>query len=254
MEALSSHMCFLKSKASWLTAPLLWLAGNLILILIWSVTTPEWIRAHFDNNGASPVELATVGLFFFQIGFLWILPPMRRGWQRTFWLADFSLLTFFAICRELDWHKLLVTASGLPGATHGTPFKLKFLTNPNNPLSDRIIVAGCFVLVGVLCVGTLLYFLRRLLSGLFKFHPVCWSIGFFGGTLILIQIVDRLPAVVRHTFGIRISDHLHALTTALEEGQELLLPVFIILAVMQAHFIYNTTPSDGDALATFKDL
>ncbi len=247
-------MCLLKSKASWLTAPLLWLAGNLVLILIWSLTTPEWITAHFDNKGASPVESSTVCLLFFQIGFFWLLPPMLQVWQRPLCLADFSLLTFFAICRELDWHKLLVIASGLPGATRGTPFKMPFLTNPNNPLTDRLIVAACFVLVGVLCVGTLLFFLRRLLSGLFKFHPVCWSIGFFGGTLILIQIVDRLPAVVRHTFGIRISDNLHALTTALEEGQELLLPVFIILAVMQAHFIYNHAPCDGDALVKFKDM
>ena len=247
-------MCLLKSKASWLTVPLLWLVGNLVLILIWSVTTPLWITAHFDMKGASPVESATVGLFFFQIGFFWLLPPMRQGWQRPLWLADFSLLTFFAICRELDWHKLLVTASGLPGATRGTSFKMKFLTNPNNPLTDRLIVAACFLLVGVLCIGTLLFFLRRLLNGLFKLHPVCWSIGFFGGTLILIQIFDRMPAILRNKFGIHISDNLHALTTTLEEGQELLLPLFIIIATIQAHFIYNPAPSDSVPLTRFKEL
>jgi len=237
-----------------MSAPLLWLAGILILVAIWSVTTPEWVTAHFDNDGASPVESVTVGLFFFQIGFLWLLPPMRPGWQRPLWMADFSLLTFFAICRELDWHKLLVSASNLPGATHGTPFKMKFLTNPHNPLGDRIIVAVCFALVLGLFAGTLFYFIRRLLTGLFKLHPVCWTIGFFGGTLILIQIVDRLPADLRHAAGFRISDHLHALTTVLEEGQELLLPLFMILAIMQAHFIYNDAPADSAPLARFKDL
>ena len=247
-------MCLLKSKASWLTAPLLWLAGILVLIFIWSVTTPEWITAHFDNKGASPVESATIGLFFFQIAFLWLVPPVRPGLLRPLWLADFSLLTFFAICRELDWHKLLVTASNLPGATRGTPFKMRFLTNPNNPLADRLIVAACFALVIVLCAGTLLYFLRRLLVGLFKFHPVCWSMGFFGGTVILIQIVDRLPAVLRNDFGIRISDSLHALTTTLEEGQELLLPLFVVLAVIQAHFIYDNDASGCVPLARFKEL
>ena len=247
-------MCLIKSQHSWLVAPLLWLTGVLFLILIWSLATPEWIVTHFDQHGASPVESATIGLFFAQIACLWLLPPMRPCRQRPLWLADFSLLTFFAISRELDWHKLLVTVSNLPGATHGTPFKMKFLTNPNNPLSDRLIVLACFALVIVACGGTLLYFLRRLLTGLFKLHPVCWSMGFFGGTCILIQIVDRLPAVLRHNFKITISDHLHALTTALEEGQELLLPLMVILAIIQAHFIYNDDEADKAPLAKFKDL
>ena len=247
-------MCFLKSKHSWLAAPLLWLTAIIVLTAIWAAAAPEWIQLHFNQDGASPVEVATVGLFFFQMGFLWLVPPMKPGWKRTLLLADFSLLTFFAICRELDWHKLLVKASNLPGATHGTPFKMKFLTNANNPLLDRLIVAACFAAVILLCAGTLLYYLPRLLKGLFRLHPVCWSIGFFGGSIILIQIVDRLPAVLRHGSGIHISDSLHALTTALEEGQELLLPLFIIIAVLQSHFIYNSDPSDGAALEKFRDL
>lgn len=241
-------MCFLRSKQSWLAAPVLWLAGISVLLATWVLASPECIQFHFDQDGHSPVELATVAFFFFQIGFLWLVPPMAPGRWRTLLLADFSLLSFFAICRELDWHRLLVTVSNLPGATHGTPFKMRFLTNPNNPLADRLIVAACFVAVIALCAGTLLYYLRRLLKGLFTLHPVCWSIGFFGGTILLIQVFDRLPAVLRHTFGIQISDSLHALTTVLEEGQELLLPLFIILAILQAHFIYNDAPSERAAL------
>ncbi len=247
-------MCFLKSKHSWLAAPLLWFAGVFALVLTWAVATPEWIRLQFDQDGRSPVELVTIGLFFFQLAFLWVVPPMRPGARRTLWLADFSLLTFFAVCRELDWHKLLVTASNLPGATRGTPFKLKFLTNPVNPLADRLLVAACFLVVIALLGGTLLYFLPRLVKGLLRLHPVCWSIGFFGGSIILIQIVDRLPAVLRNDHGIRISDSLHALTIALEEGQELLLPLFVILAVLQAHFIYNNAPADSAPLAEHQEL
>lgn len=247
-------MDFLKSKHAWLAAPLLWLAGVSALVLVWALATPEWIQAHFDHDGASPVEVATIGLFFFQMGFFWLVPPMRASRLRPLWLADFSLLTFFAICRELDWHKLLISASNLPGATRGTPFKMKFLTNANNPLADRLIVAACFAVVILLCAGTLLYFLRRLLTGLFKLHPVCWSMGFFGGTIILIQITDRLPAVLRKDLGIRISESLHALMTALEEGQELLLPLFVVIAVLQAHFIYNNERTDSAPLDRFRGL
>ena len=247
-------MNLLKSKHSWLAAPVLWLVGVLALLLTWALATPEWIAFHFDNDGASPVESATVGLFFLQAAFFWLVPPMRAGKWRTFWLTDFSLLTFFGICRQLDWHKLLISASDLPGATCGTPFKMRFLTNSANPLGDRLIVAACFAVVIVFCVGTLLFFLRRLLTGLFKLHPVCWSIGFFGGTLIPIQITDRLPSVLRKDFGIHISDNMHALTTTLEEGLELFLPLFIILATLQAYFIYNNDAADSAPLERFKEF
>ncbi len=246
-------MCFLKSKYSWLTAPLIWLTGCTALIVVWACCTPETISLTFDQDGHSPIEMATIGLFFFQLAFLWLIPPMRPGRHRTLFLTDFSLLTFFAICRELDWHKLLVAPQTLPGTTHGTPFKMKFLLNANNPLSDRIIVALCFVVVLGLCGGTLAYYLPRLWKGLFAFHPVSWTIGFFGGTIILIQIVDRLPAMLRHNFGIRITAVQQALTTALEEGQEMLLPILIIVAVLQAHFIYNNAPEDSAALRQFSD-
>lgn len=247
-------MCFLKSRHAWLAAPLLWLSGVALLTALWFVSAPEFIQANFDQDGHSPVELATVALFFFQLGFFWLVPPMKPGLRRTLLLTDFSLLTFFAICRELDWHKLLVKASQLPGATSGTPFKMKFLTNPNNPLADRLVVAACFALVIALCGGTLLYYIRRLLKGLFKLHPVCWSMAFFGGTIILVQVVDRLPAILRHDAGIRISDRWHALTTALEEGQELMLPLLVILAILQAHFIYNNEAADSEPLARHRDL
>jgi hypothetical protein len=249
-------MPFLKSKHSWLAAPLLWLAGVLALLLTWALATPEWIQFHFDNDGISPVESATIGLFFLQIGLLWLVPPMRPGWQRPLWLADFSLLTLFAVCRELDWHKLMVHASGLPGATTGTAFKMRFITNPANPLGDRLLVVACFAVVILACGGTLLFFLRRLLTGLFKLHPVCWSMGFFGGTVILIQLADRLPSVLRTKHHIILSDSLHALSTVLEEGQELLLPLFVILAILQAHFIYVSGAGADDAapLERFKTL
>ena len=247
-------MDILKSKYSWSVAPLIWLVGMAVLFLICAIATPEWIQTHFDDDGNSTIEVVTVGLLFFQIGFFWLVPPMRASRSRPFWLTNFSLISFFAICRQLDWHRLLIAPSNLPGATRGTPFKMRFLTNPVNLLSDRLIVAACFVVVILVCGGTLLYFLRRLWTGLFKLHPVSWSIGFMGGTLILIQIADRLPAVFRKNFGIRLSDSMYALMTALEEGQELLLPLFVIVAVLQAHFIYNNDRPDDDPLARFREL
>ena len=244
----------LESKGAWLAAPILWLLAITILPLIWLFATPEQINAYFNNDGFSPVESATIGLFWLQIALFWLLPPMSPQPRRAFWLADFSLLTFFAICRELDWHKLLVSVSNLPGATHGTPFKMRFITNSHNPFADRLIVLFCFILVLGLCGLTLAYFLPRLLRGLWALHPVCWSLGFLGGTLMLSQFADRLPAILRNKFDVQLSENLRALFIALEEGMELLLPLFVILAVLQAYFIYNNAPRKTLPLERFKTM
>lgn len=240
-------MSIFKSRYAWLTAPAIWLTGIITLIIFWYLNTPEWITLHFDQDGASPVEAATIGFFFLQIGMMWLLPPMRKGRSRWFWLTVFTIITMIAIARELDWHKLLVPVSTLPGGTTGTFFKMRFLTNSSNPLSDRLIVLLCFTVTIALCVGTLLYFILRLLKGLIRFHPVCWSIAFVGGTTILILFFDRMPSILHKKLGITLSDKTSSLFSVLEEGQELLLPLFVILAIIQAHFIYvNHSETDKD--------
>lgn len=235
-------MHVLKSSRSWLAAPVLWIAGVVALLLVWALNYPcpePWIRRYFDNDGCSCVEAATIAFFFLQLAFIWLFPPMARGGRRIFWQTAFSLITLAAVCRELDWHKALVDVSAIPGATAGTPFKMRFLTNPANPLGDRLLVLACFVLVITLCGGTLLYFLPKLWKGLFRLQPVCWSVAFLGGTCILVQAVDRAPSVLRKKFGIVLSDPVRSLLSVLEEGQELLLPLFVMLALVQAYFLYG---------------
>lgn len=235
-------MHVLNSPRSWLAAPVLWFSGVVALLLVWALNYPcpeSWIQCYFDNDGCSFVEAVTIGFFFLQIAFIWLFPPMAKGMRRVFWQVVFSLITLIAICRELDWHKAMIDVSAIPGATTGTPFKMRFLTNPANPLGDRLLVLSCFVLVIALCGGTLLYFIRKLWKGLFKLHPVCWSIAFLGGTCILVQIVDRAPSVLRKKFGILLSGPAQSLLSVLEEGQELLLPLFVMLALVQAYFLYG---------------
>jgi len=233
-------MCFIKSKYSWLTAPILWLSGIVILLIINFCQTPEWIQENFDRHGHSTVEIATVALLFFAIFFLWILPPVSlKPLKGKLLTANFSIITFIAICREMDWHKAMITPSNLEGATRGTPFKMRFLTNSINPLPDRLLVLFWFTVVIVICAVTLIWYIRPLLKGLLKFHPVCWSIAFLGGACILINIFDRMGSVLRKHFDIKTSEGFQSFGTVMEEGQELLLPLIIIIAVLQAHFIYN---------------
>ena len=236
-----------------MAAPLLWVCGISILIFIYFVASPEWIFQHFSQKGRSYVEIATVTLFFFQMFFLWIMPPVPLKPVKAKLLAlDYSIITFFAICRELDWHKTMIDVSGIEGATRGTPFKMRFLTNPNNPLADRLLVLFCFIIVIALCGLTLLWYIRPLIKGLLRFHPVCWSIGFLGGSVIVINTFDRMGSILRKDFKIELSESTKGLICLMEEGQEIFLPLFVIIAVIQSHFIYN---NDGhDDLQQFRDL
>jgi len=248
-------MCFIKSKYSWLTAPLLWLFGMVTLIIIWANSSPEWIKANFDMQGRSPVEFATIVLFFFQMAFLWILPPVNlKPFRGKLLTANFSVITLIAICRQMDWHKAMIDVSQVAGATKGTPFKLRFLTNSLNPLPDRLLVLFWFIVVIALCAGTLIWYIRPLLRGLFKLHPVCWSIAFMGGSGILINIFDRMGSVLRKDFDIVLSPRLHSFATVMEEGQEILLPLIIIIAIIQSHFIYNCETDERDILEQYREI
>jgi len=196
-----------------------------------------------------------VVLFFFQMALLWILPPVSlRPIKGKLLVANFSIITFIAICREMDWHKAMINVSHIAGATKGTPFKMRFLTNSINPLSDRLLVLFWFVVVIALCAGTLIWYIRPLLKGLFKLHPVCWSLAFLGGSCILINIFDRMGSVLSKDFGITMSSQLQSFGTVLEEGQEILLPLIAIIAIIQAHFIYNRDASEEDVMAKHKEI
>jgi len=238
-----------------MTSPILWLIATATLISIWANSSPEWIKTNFDMQGHSPVEIATVVLFFFQMALLWILPPVSlRPIKGKLLVANFSIITFIAICREMDWHKAMINVSHIAGATKGTPFKMRFLTNSINPLSDRLLVLFWFVVVIALCAGTLIWYIRPLLKGLFKLHPVCWSLAFLGGSCILINIFDRMGSVLSKDFGITMSSQLQSFGTVLEEGQEILLPLIAIIAIIQAHFIYNRDASEEDVMAKHKEI
>lgn len=234
-------MDFLKSRYSFLAAPILFAAALATILAVWGIWYPcpqEWITRFVDNDGMSFVESATLGFFFLQFVCIWLIPPMEKGRRRVFWQIDFSLITFIAVARQLDWHKAMVQVSNLPGATTGTPFKMRFLTNPVNPLSDRLIVLFTFIVVIAVCATTLIAFAKPLFKGFFKRQPVCWSIAFLGGTTVLIQFFDRLPSIFRKKLHIQLSEPCRSLFSLLEEGLEVILPLLVILALLQSYFLF----------------
>ena len=108
-----------------------------------------------------------------------------------------------------------------------------------------------FVLFFAATIGPLVYFIRRLIRGIFRLHPVAWTMMFFGATGVMVQMFDRLPSTLRDMECIRpelldkATGSLTALMTAMEEGGEMMLAVFALLAILQAHVIYAPDVPDS---------
>ena len=73
----------------------------------------------------------------------------------------------------------------------------------------------------------------------------------FGTAGVMVQLCDRMPAWVRHIRhlpkpkGDEI-DSISSLFTALEEGGEMLIAIFAILAILQAHALYGKSGAAKD--------
>ena len=75
-----------------------------------------------------------------------------------------------------------------------------------------------------------------------------------GGTGMLIQFLDRVPSILRRKFGILLTPGADSAFAAFEEGFELLLPVFAILAILQAYLIYVDPVDEGTAPEKWREI
>ena len=128
----------------------------------------------------------------------------------------------------------------------GTPFKMRFLTNGNVPITAKLCVLFYFGAFFGVFAALLAYYAIPLFKGFFRFHPVAWSICFLGGSGFLVQIMDRFPAWYRHLSekkelgkGDFVNSPFGSFCTCFEEGSEMILAIFALLAILQAHTIYT---------------
>ena len=235
-------------------APVVFMLAVLLLALTWAVMEPQVLKANFDADGHSMVELMTLPLFAAVIPLAWLCCPVAGSFRRkAFWSFVFSLLGFMALVRELDWHKIwfYMLWPEVMATFRGTVFKMRFLTSGEVPFAPKLFVFFFFVLFFAATIGPLVYFIRRLIRGIFRLHPVAWTMMFFGATGVMVQTCDRLPSTLRNTEWVRpelldkANGSLTALMTAMEEGGEMMLAVFALLAILQAHVIYAPDRPDS---------
>lgn len=241
---------------SWLVPPFLFLLGIVMLVAVWANMQPAAVAAAFDMDGRSPFELATLPFYAAIVPLVWMKCPYYGSKRRRATLCLMtSIVAIMAIVKELDLHNAFLHAaypayvgedgSLLPGlfkpngdALTGTPFKMRVLTNNGVPPGMKIWIFMYFALFFGLFAGGFAYLFRMWVMRVLALRPDAWAVGCFGASGVMVQIADRLPSWLRSSAagdgGTRMDEKIRALCTVLEEGGEMMIAIFAILAILYA--------------------
>lgn len=241
-------MNFLTSKKSWLTAPIVALAGFVVLLLLWSVTDAQryilWFSAA-EKDAFAPVEWMTLPLFALIIPLVWLCPPQSGSVRRQcIWSSLWSVLGAVAIIRETDIHKIAFAKiwPEIANTFSGTVFKMRFLKAGDIPLVPKLFVLAFFIIFFAVAIIPLVRYFLPLVKGFFKFEPVAWSAATFGGISVFVLTIDRLPANLRDWGVVNLGEPGHesslALCKGLEEGSEMIMALLALLTLLQSYLLF----------------
>ena len=250
-------MNLLVSRKSWLLAPVVYLLSLAALALIWSAMDPTALRAAFDADGRSFFETLTLPFYALIVPTVWLCCPFSgSALRKTLLCAAVSCVAAMAVVKQQDIH-LAVMQSLYPDVVanfKGTPFKMRFITGSGIPAGAKIVALSYFVLFFGVFAALLAYYFPKLVKGFFRLHPVAWTMCFFGASGVMVQVFDRLPAWYRHAKGLPksavVDGAFGSFCTAFEEGGEMMIAAFALIAILQAHAIYSrdTPPPDFSEL------
>ena len=237
-------------RKAWLVAPVCFVISLAILVTLWWALEPETVMVLFDQDGAAPVELMTLALFALIVPLVWLCPPVGGSARKqAFWCAEWSLLAVMAIVRETDLHKALFADlwPEIAAGFKGTVFKMRFLTTWDMPIVPRLFVLFFFILFFAAVMLPLVRYILPLAKGFFTLKPVAWSAAVFGATSVLVLVCDRFPAWYRHAHDdTALPDAAKAFCTVLEEGGEMMMALFALLALLQSYIIFNVWTKKED--------
>lgn len=242
-------------KKAWLTGPLLFFLMLGALFATWALVEPTTLINTFDQGGYSPFELATLPFYAAIVPFVWWKCPFDGSRRRQVVLCTMvSVVAVMAIVKQMDLHLAVlhwlypdcVQESGSLAAGKfvkpngspltGTPFKMRVLTNGAVPFGMKAAILFYFAaFFGTFAAG-FAYLGWTWVKGVIRLEPASWAWGCFGGSGVLVQVSDRLPAWLDHAYGL--DKHAEggasaasSLCTCLEEGGELMIAVFVLLTI-----------------------
>lgn len=154
--------------------------------------------------------------------------------------------TYFALC--FLWLAALLREMGIQHwlTQHDTTaIKLRFFTNPNNPLHEKIISAGLVLLVLSVVTYLMVKYFKKMVFGFFKFQTIYWTIATFGVLGVTTQFIDRLPSNYVKMTGTHLGEPVRFVLKIFEEFGESLLPLLFAIAFIQFHFILRKKTSQS---------
>jgi len=158
---------------------------------------------------------------------IWAARDFKGTQFKTFIL--FAFLFVCALLREMGVQHWLTK-------TDTTAFKLKFFTNPNNPIHEKLIAGYILIVIAIIAIYLLVRFLPTLIKSFFQLNPISWTICTLGGIGIIGKIADRLPGNYRKAMEMPLDPSIHAYIKLFEESSESALPLLFALALIQYHF------------------
>ena len=129
------------------------------------------------------------------------------------------------------------------GAQHWIPskdttaFKLRFFSNPDNPISEKLLAGAILLAVIGIVVYLLIKYTPTLFKGFFKFNPICWTVASMGGIAIVSKFADRFPGNYRKTTGEALDALTQGWIVLFEESGEATIPLMFAIAVIQWHLM-----------------
>ncbi len=123
--------------------------------------------------------------------------------------------------------------------THDTVVtKIRFFTNPSNPLYEKIIAGAIMLFVTAVFLYVLTKYAKALWQGLLEKNPVSVTVITIFVWSVITQIIDRFPAEYRKATGIALYELIKFAFKVFEEGGESLIPILIAIAFLQFHYLY----------------
>lgn len=210
-----------------------------ILFSLFFIITSGWIG--WLSNPENPVAFYEVGGGLDYITYL--------AYGIGIFVALFFWRDFIGTDKQKSYFAFLflglITLLREMGAQHWltehdtTAIKIRFFTNPNNPLSEKIVAGFIIVVVVLIALWLLIKYLPKMLKGFFTFNPLYWTIATFGGLGVFSQCADRLPSNYFKATGERLNEMTLWLLKIIEESGEVCLPLLFGLAFIQYHLLIN---------------
>ncbi len=211
-----------------LFAPVLTVVFLLICLGLSYLVNPGNIALFYEKDGG--LEVVTYTMYAVALITAWTYRRDYIGTKQQTPYLMFLFLWLIALLREMGAQHWLTS-------TDSTAIKLRFFTNPNNPLSEKIITAVIVLTVVAVIIKLLIQYVPKIIRGFFKLDPLYWTVCTFGAIGVVGKFADRFPGNYYKSTGVRLDPAIDVWFKLFEEGGEAALPLLFAVGIIQYHLM-----------------